>query len=97
MTDFVPGAPAPTKPSWAVTGHDNLALPDGRTIGAVETGELHRIFDAIGLADFSHSKGRTDNVEAYAAHLKQIHDAAGAQAVAEFLAGKPVSQNARSA
>ena len=92
MSEFAPGAPAPCKPSFSKTAHDKLALPTardlghGREIGAVETGELYRIFDAIGLAGFSHSLGRAQAVELYAAHLQRIHDFAGGKAITEYLA-----------
>jgi hypothetical protein len=67
------------------TFHDDLALPDSRKIGAVQSG-LVRLFARLGIAGASHEHGRATNVEAYARHLDGIRRQAADKAVADWLA-----------
>lgn len=82
---MIPGAPVPCKPSWDKTRHDALVIWDGKRLGDVTTPELVRGMIARKVPGASHEAGRAANVEALAAHIEAIHEAAGKAAVSAWL------------
>jgi len=84
---LTPGLGAPISgPSWPQTMHDSLKLPSGATIGATDNETLRRELIRLGVLGAASGEGRNIIVERYAMLLQQIHDDAGAAAVAAWLA-----------
>ena len=81
------GAGAPLNESTSRTPHDELLLPNGKRVGDVGT-ELPAMLIALKIPGASHSAGRAANIEAYAAHIHAIREAAADTAVASWLAKK---------
>jgi hypothetical protein len=67
---------------------DKLLLPSGRLVNDTDHGALYGELAKLDIPGFSHSKGRQDNIAAYAAHLEAIAAAAGTAAIAAWMAEK---------
>ena len=67
---------------------DNLRLPDNRKLGDLDHFQLYAALSTLGIPNFAPTKGRQDNIAAYAAHLEAIADAAGQAAIAAWMAEK---------
>jgi hypothetical protein len=67
----------------------DLKLPDGRTLGQVDTDSLRREFARLGI-DGAHTFGRNVLCEKYAAKLMEVGEAASEAAIAAFLESKRV-------
>jgi hypothetical protein len=64
--------------------HDNLRLPNGKTIAESTTDEIRQIFGQLGI-EGAHTDGRAIIVRRYHEFISGIYDAAGLRAVKEFL------------
>jgi hypothetical protein len=66
--------------------HDNLLLPNGRTVGETSTEELRPILARF--VDGAHTLGRAILVAKYAEVIREVSEAASMKAITEFLKAK---------
>lgn len=64
---------------------DGLPFPGAQKIQGLSAAEVTRLLLTAGVPGVSHSNGRDANLEAYEAHLDQIHKQAGEAAVAAWV------------
>jgi hypothetical protein len=74
-----------TPTNYAATLHDDLQIPGGRKIAECNNSELVSILTRAKVPGVTNNQGRAQNLEAYAAYLNGMGEAAGRAAIKGWL------------
>jgi len=69
------------------TEYDDLPVPGGKKVPDLSNAELANVLLGLKVSGVSHKQGRTENLEAYKAHLDALRERAADSAVNAWLKG----------